>query len=499
MMGVTGSATLFLAGAAVIILIGVFGELLSRRTGVPEAVWLIGAGASLGLFTGEGGWTRFSPYVRFIAIPAVVLVFFESGTRLRFADLSGNASRAAALAVAGCAFSILAASAAVQLAASSGVLPAGWGWLNSLILGAALGAPGYPLLATAMSRAAADRRVGILLGLESAMADLFCLTAVIIFGRLALGEPAAEAAQSCGLGLALGAVAGTVWILFLKAMRSSPHAYPMALAVAILLFWTAERLGWNGPFAVLGAAAVLGNAPAIGLALKLGGGFDLPEDAKGYKSQTAALVRIFLLTFAGFVLGGSPGGVLLGAGLAVVLLGARWGAVEIAAWRSGLDQVQRRLLAVAFPRGLATVTLVLLPVMDGSTAAEAVIPAAYSAVFASVLIFAVWFPVMRRGLGLPGATYSAVPYRPAGNVLAATQTAAPAWPPAAASPEPAFARTGYQDDSSAVVSQPATNPNPPEPVTLFDPIPPCEFPANQSNTAAPLDPDEIKPGWKFHW
>jgi hypothetical protein len=41
----------------------------------------------------------------------------------------------------------------------------------------------------------------------------------------------------------------------------------------------------------------------------------------------------------------------------------------------------------------------------------------------------------------------------------------------------------------------------PEPVTLFDPLPPLEFPqpALHPNTVAPDDPDKIKPGSGFHW
>jgi len=510
---VTVPAMFLLVWAAVIILIGVLGELLSRRTGVPEAVWLIGAGAVLALTTGEGGWARFSPYVQFIAVPAVVLVFFESGTRVKFAEMGGNASRAVLLAAVGCVFSLLAVAAAVQLAAGSGFLPANWGWVNSLTLGAGLAAPGYPLLATAMGKAAADRRVGIFLGVESALADVMCLLAVILFGRLALGDGAGMTLKACGLGLAMGAAVGAIWILFLKAMRSSPHAYPMALAVAILLYAAAERFGGSGPFAVLGAAVVLGNASGIGTALKLGGGFDLPEDAKGYRSQTAALVRIFLLTFSGFVLAGggalsgsapaSPHAILLGAGLAVILLAVRWGAVETASRGSGLDEVQRRLLKVAFPRGLAPVALVLLPVMDGVAGADAAVPVAYSAVFVSMLIFAAWFPAMRRGLGLPGSLYAAGDMRR----LAPVSSVA-AYRPAMTASIGGYANAGDAQciaqtplaPTNSYSSQPSALPMASEPVALFDPLPPLDDPApHHRNTVRPDDPDEIKPGSGFHW
>jgi len=445
------SVPLFLLAVAGVLLVGTLGDLLFRRTGIPDAVWLIGAGCLLGPVLGTVKADQILPLSPYIAVLALVAALFDSGIRLRFTGAGGNARRAVPLAIAGFAGSALAVAAASMLAQSLNFLPMGWTWGHGLLLGSILGAAGSTVMVPSIV-ARTDRTVADTVELESASGEVLCVAGALALmefmlsaqssGQAGMSGFAGKVTWSFGTGLFCGVVAGLIWLLFLKVLRSVSQAYPVTLAVLLLLYVGVERIGGSAAFAILGVAAVLGNAPVIGRSLKLGEELKLGESVQGFQNQVAFIIRSFFFAYIGIMLGPPWSLAAVGAVLAIVLLAVRWLAVAVTPGKERLSAPQRRMLAACLPRGMTAGALALFPAIRGLAFAEVFSPVAFACVLASALIFAVAFPLAGRN-------------------------SAPAYS--------AFPRVDIYPSVPAPPSEPQT-----------------------PNAPAPAEP-EIKPGTPFHW
>lgn len=436
----------FLLSVAGILLIGTFGDVLSRRTGIPDAVWLIGAGILIGPVLGVVRHDQVLPLVPYFAPLVLVAVLFESGTRVKFSGAGAAAGRAAAVALLGFAGSVAVISAGTVLAASFGILPGEWTWVHGLLVGAILGAPSSPVAAPALAAASfgpsgalgqarTAQSLADLAGRESAYAETLSVTAALALLALFPSGGADGLARSFGLGAAAGAVVGFIWIMFLKMLHSSVYAYPVTLAVLIVLSVAVGRAGGAAPLGVLAVAIVLGNAPAIARGLKLSETLALGDEMRGFSSQLAFVIKSFFFTYMGVGLEGSWPVAALGLVLAALALVVRAPAVAAAVPRIALPVPQRQMLAVAVPRGLMAGVLAAMAAGRGVPGLEPLSPLVFSAVLASIVIFAAALPLARRPPRVAAAVIA--PDRP--GVL--RQTGAPVFPSSSTTPSSPFSES----------------------------------------------------------
>ena len=135
-----GSVELFLLCIAAVFLIGVVGELVFARTGVPDVVWLIVVGVFMGPVFGLVERDLLMDIAPFFGALTLVIVLFDGGVRLRLGELMSAAPRSLLLAVSGFVGAVLAMAAVSMLFAKLGLLPkASWTWMHGLILGAIVG------------------------------------------------------------------------------------------------------------------------------------------------------------------------------------------------------------------------------------------------------------------------------------------------------------------------------------------------------------------------
>lgn len=381
--------------------------MLYRRTGVPDAVWLIGAGVLLGPVLGLVTAGQLQPLTPYVVPLILIVVLFESGSRLTFSGSAAIEFLSVKLAAVGFVLSVLAVAAASMLAASVNVLPAGWTWGHAFLLGAILGGASSVISKPALAQAQVEPRIVNVAGQESALTDVFGILVVLTLMAILVdpGTSLPELARSLGFGLALGAVAGFVGLLFLKALRAAPHGYPVMLAVLLVLFVCIDLAGGSAALGILAMAVVLGNAPGITKALKLTEGLELGEEMRGFQSQLAFIIKSFFFTSLGLQLTPPWPVLIFGALLGVVLLAARWPAVAAAGWKTDLTPANQRLLAVCLPRGMAAGVLAMLPVSGGVPGTEMLPILAFAAVLATGLIFAVGFP-LACATYVPSSLYS---------------------------------------------------------------------------------------------
>ena len=395
---------LFLLSIAGIFLIGAIGEIIFQRTNIPDVVWLISAGVLLGPISGVIKKPALESIAPYFAALTLVIVLFEGGSALRLRELSRAAPRSGILAILNFLLSVGVMTVASMLAAWVGWLPEGWSWTHGLLLGAILGGSSSIIVMPAMQQAKVEGKVANLVNLESALTDAFCVVTtvavidVMVQGSTGAGGPAIALVRSFGIGLAIGIVAGVVWLLFLKFLHEHEHAYPVTLSALLILYVVIERLGGSAALGILTVAVILGNAPDLSRKIGLAKPVELDTSVRGFHRQVAFIIKSFFFVFIGAMMTGPWPLLLLGAILGGLLFGSRIPATRMATVASDLSSDEKNLVTVAMPRGMAAGVLATLPMTSGIAGTETLPVVVFACVLTTIIVFAVGFPVVKRGI-----------------------------------------------------------------------------------------------------
>ncbi len=401
----------FLLSVAGIFLIGAVGEIIFQKTNIPDVIWLILAGILLGPISGIVTRDSLDAIAPYFAAITLVVVLFEGGSALRLGELSRAAPRSGLLALVGFTVSVLAIAVVSKLAALVGWLPDTWTWTHGFMLGAILGGSSSIIIMPAMAQARVEAKLANLVNLESALTDALCvvgtsaLVDVMVHGSTGAAGPAVSLLRSFGIGVVIGLVAGLIWVLFLRFLKSSEHAYPITLSALLILYVVIDHLGGSAAMGILTVAVILGNAPAISRKIGLSDGAELDRNVRGFHRQMAFIIKSFFFVFIGAMLGPPWKFIVFGVLLGGVLFAARIPSVFLATLGSGLDKHQKQMITVSLPRGMAAGVLATLPVTAHIVGTEHLPVVVFACVFTSILVFAGGFPVVRRRSG--GAASSA--------------------------------------------------------------------------------------------
>ncbi|MCB9727360.1 MAG: cation:proton antiporter [Deltaproteobacteria bacterium] len=414
--------TLALLVVAGVLVLGVIGESLFERTQIPDVLWLIAAGALLGPVTGLVDPHVFSGGIPTFAAVTLVVILFQGGSRLVLRDLLRSAPRAAVLAVIGWLLSAAAVAGASLLAAHFGLLP-DWSVGHALMLGSMLGGSSSLVIMPSMEVAGVDDDLANLVGLESALTDALCVVStlamieVLATGAASPNSAIAALALQFGVAIGLGICAGMLWIPMLNLIRNHSEAYPLTLAALLGVYALADLLGGNGALAILAFAIVVGNADALLAFAHLRAEHTVGLDARvrAVHSVLSFVIKSLFFTFIGLMLGPPWPLLLLGLGIAVLLLPVRFPAVLLATVRSRFDGPSRLVASVSLPRGMASGVLATLPAAAGIPGTEFLPSLVFATVVGTILIFGVAFPLVRRRvptLTNPGERPQATPPGP---------------------------------------------------------------------------------------
>jgi cell volume regulation protein A len=396
------TVALFLVSVAGIFIIGALGEIIFQRTNVPDVIWLILAGIVLGPVSGIVGTAELRAIAPYFAAITLVVVLFEGGSTLKLSELSRAAPRSTVLALS--TFLLAASAMAVisMLARVVGWLPKEWTWSHGWMLGTILGGSSSIIIMPAMAQARVEPKVANLVNLESALTDALCVVGtvaiidVILGGSTGAAGPVNSLLRSFGIGLALGGVAGLVWLLLLRFLHAHEHAYPVTLSALLILYVVIERAGGSAALGILTVAVILGNAPVLSKKIGLAEPVELDTSVRGFHRQMAFIIKSFFFVFIGAMLRPPWSLILLGVIFGAVLFASRLPGVMLALLSSDFDRNQKRLAAVAMPRGMAAGVLATLPASAGVPGTEGLPVAVFACVFTTILIFAVGFPIVQR-------------------------------------------------------------------------------------------------------
>ncbi len=411
------------------------GELVFERTQVPDAVWLVLVGVVLGPVTGVLRHSQLQAIAPFFASLTLIVILFDGGRRLQVGSLGRSAGPALGLAVAGFVLSVAVVTLLAQGAAAIGWIPRPWSLLHSVLLGTILGGSSSVVIMPSMARARVEPRTADLVSLESAVTDVLCVVGAgtlvqLLAGGPGAGDPLGVLGRTFGIGLGLGAAAGAAWLIFLRLLRRSAHAFPLTLAGLLLLYVVVDRTGGSSALAVLTFAVLVGNASWILAKTGLAPPERREEDGADFHGQLVFIVKSFFFTFIGAMLGPPVGLAVLGVILGLALLPARLPGTWLAGLALGLPAEERGIVAVSLPRGLAAGVLATLPAAAGVPGTASLPALVFPAVVATILVFAGGFTWVRRraapAVGVaPDAAFVLAPVEDAGADPPETPRGAP--------------------------------------------------------------------------
>lgn len=395
----------FLVIVAGILLVGLVGEWLFKRTGIPDAVWLIAVGAVLGPGMGLVKSESLQQVAPLLGALTIIIVLFHGGLALPLDQLVTHAWKASKLAVLTFVASTIGVALTIMGLVHAGVLPVTWSWQLAMLTGLILGGSSSVVVMATLGFAKVEDAVAQPLNVESALTDVLVVVCtgvmvdLVLAGHLSASAPLLGVSQNFGVGLLCGTAVGLLLVLFMQLLVRSSHAYIFLLAVMLLLYAATSLLGGSPALAVLAAAVTLGNARVL---LKLLG---LNTEDKNLELSGASLrlsefslfiVKSLFFTFIGASLPSAPMPLAVGGLLGVVLFLVRGPAVRLALRHSQMTPAQKNVAWVSLPRGLAAGVMALAPAAAGIPSAEVLPETIFAAIVTTILIFAIGFPLARR-------------------------------------------------------------------------------------------------------
>jgi cell volume regulation protein A len=372
------AAVLGLVG--MIILVGLAGEWIFKKTGVPNAIILIGLGVLLGPVSGVVSSESMTAAAPFFGTLALLIILFDGGLNLKIVTVIREAPFALLYTTL-----VFCASTAAVAAVYHAVFGGGWtvALLLGVILGGTTGAVVIPVV-TQMKSIADETR--ILLSLESAFTDVFVVVAALIFTNLLVSPTPLETAivplilHAFVDALLLALVAGMLWARFMGMLQGQPLSYMLTLAAVLLLYSAAEALGANGAITILFFGLVLGNMEEvvarshqhvrriIGWNLEVAN-FAIDVFLRRLNEELSFLVRTFFYVLLGLIFNLTSLTPLVAVGsllLFVAVLSCRWvltGGMSLL--KRSWSPRDRRTIVAMLPRGLSAAVMAFVPAAKG--------------------------------------------------------------------------------------------------------------------------------------
>lgn len=389
--------TVFLVAVACLLVGGAAAGPLAARTGIPEAVWLVGLGALMRI-SGAASPEAIAALAPFFGALALIMVLFEAGRDLRFGSGGEVARRARWLASLGALLALPAVAVFSQALSGLNLLPT-WSWTHALMLGALMLCTAPEVFTPALRLKGVPPAVLATLEREAALTGALAIAATatcidLLSLHVGEGEAAATIAAGFGLGLAFGAFAGLLWIAAVRRLGPTRGVYPYTLAGLVALHVVTGALGGIGALAVLVFGAIVANAGTLVAVLFRPRGEVVSGDAEGEDfaaalsdhSRTVEIVRVLLFTFIGLGLGPAGGLLAMGVVLGLLLAVIRLFVARVTC--RGLPERDLAAVGAAWPRGMVVAGLAALPHAAAVPGTQGLTTLVFAAVATSCVAFA---------------------------------------------------------------------------------------------------------------
>lgn len=344
------------AVVGVIIFLGFLGDIVFKRTNIPDIIWLIIFGIIIGFFF-EIKTVSYSGQIATIFTTfALIFVLFEGSLNIKLLDLFKSMSKATIITI----ISFIISIATLVLVGSFLGMPL----IYSALLGAILGGTSSAVVIPISERAKIQKETVSILKLESSITDVLCilvaltLMGIIVGAEFQLSTTLNSLLGSFAIAIFVGALAGLFWMPLLKFSRKQARSYLITIAFMLLLYSFVEYISANGAIACLAFGIVLGNSKQISeLMNKDDTSAALSENEKFFYSQIGFFIKAFFFVYLGMMIDFSDYLPFILAGVATLAL-FLFRPLAVAPVAKKFEKKDRAVLETLIPKGLAAAVLI---------------------------------------------------------------------------------------------------------------------------------------------
>ncbi|MBL8037510.1 MAG: cation:proton antiporter [Nitrospira sp.] len=378
------SVELVLGLSGLTILVGLGGELIFKRTGIPSVLLLMGFGVLLGPVFHLAEPTQVMKLAPYCGTLALLIILFDGGINLHIMKVIKETPMALM-------YSVMVFGLTILSVMGFYIWVTQESWLHGLLLGTILGGTAAAIIIPVTSHMPSLRdATKVLLSLDSAISEVFVVVlALALMGTMrdsqGNGHFIREIFHAFWDAIMLALLAGALWARLLAWLDGQALSYMLTMAAILVLYYVAEVIGANGAITILLFGLVLSNMEflvghlvkpirvLIGYELDQAQ-FALGEFMKRMNEELSFLVRTFFYVLLGLILDFSALTVeisLMSLGLFSIVVFVRAAVTEgLARSTCGWSVNERVVIAAMFPRGVATAVMAFLPTSTGIPGTE---------------------------------------------------------------------------------------------------------------------------------
>jgi len=294
------------------ILVGLAGELVFRRTGIPSVLLLMGFGVLLGPVFHLAEPVLVMKLAPYFGTLALLIILFDGGINLHILKVISETPIALL-------YSVTVFGVTIVSIMGFYVWWMHGSWLHGLLLGTILGGTAAAIIIPVTSQMSSLRdSAKVLLSLDSAISEVFVVVlALALMGTMkdptGGGHLIREVFHAFWDAIMLALLAGALWARLLAWLQGQTLSYMLTMAAILVLYYVAELIGANGAITILLFGLVLSNMEflvgrlakpiraLIGYELDQAK-FVLGEFLKRMNEELSFLVRTFFYVLLGLIL-----------------------------------------------------------------------------------------------------------------------------------------------------------------------------------------------------
>lgn len=381
-----------------IIFLGFFAELIFKKTNIPDVLILITVGIILGTFLEWVSVESFGEATSLFTTFALVFILFQGALAINIKSLIKTLGPTVSLTLLNFIFTVIAVSLVAYFALD-------YSLLLSMMIGTILGGTSSAVVIPLVSSMEEIReKYKLALTIESALSDVLCIIGTLTLLKIIqTGEVVASSIfnsilSSFALALIVGGAIGFAWIIILTKFETLKSSYMLTIAcvMGLYAFVESDFVGASGAIAALSFGLILGNSKLLLESTKDNDDEDekvkkvsksksnslkksktehselhhslniINPSAKNFYSEISFVVKTFFFVYLGLLIDFSNLSVFwYGALIAVAIYLVRPFAVKLVMGKDNPTTLDRTILEVLIPKGLASAVLAGIVVQSG--------------------------------------------------------------------------------------------------------------------------------------
>lgn len=372
----------------IIIFFGFLAELVFRKFGVPDVLFLITFGFVLGPYVfGYANPEDLLGIAPFFTTFTLLFLLFDGAFNIKFSSLVKELLPG---------FTLTFFNFIVSVVIVFGVMiVSGFNIFTSLFSSFVLGGISSAFVIPLLKQIKPANNVYSILVLESALTDVFCivfsLSVIEIFkgGNFGWQSTLAQLASFFAVAGLIGIIFGIIWVIIvLKILKE--HNYMMTVAFLLFVYFIAEFLNGNGAIASLFFGITLANYQLVVNLFRKRDGKSIKKvtittpSEQYFYDQVSFFLKTFFFVYIGLLLDLSNQKALLIGGIISVLI--FFGRILSRIFNRNINSNGKDLIRSVFARGLASAAIVQFALIQNFPHAEFIAQVTYVVITGTIIL-----------------------------------------------------------------------------------------------------------------